>query len=107
MDNKQIEEMCKDIGDVWLVSLDGDIRILREVLWSVDIENIAIELCNAGYRKERQGEWITDTHIDAKYCSACNFNVYSWSGVYDGYACERAISLMKYCPNCGAKMKGE
>jgi hypothetical protein len=51
---KQIEEMAKDISDVWLVSLDGDVKTLSEVLWSVDIENIAIELYNAGYRKQSE-----------------------------------------------------
>ena len=58
----------------------------------------------AGYRKQREGEWIkTETNYT---CSKCNFNVISWSGEYDGYERERGISLMNFCPNCGAKMKG-
>lgn len=56
------------------------------------------------YRKQSEGEWIkTETNYT---CSKCNFNVISWSGEYDGYEFERGISLMKFCPNCGAKMKG-
>ena len=61
-------------------------------------------LYNAGYRKQSVGEWIkTETNYT---CSTCNFNVISWSGEYDGYECQRGISLMKFCPNCGASMKG-
>lgn len=48
---KQIEEMAKDIADVWIVDLDGDVHLLSERLWSDDIYNIANELHNAGYRK--------------------------------------------------------
>ena len=48
---EQIDEMTRDIGDVWLVSLDGDVKCLDEVLWDNDILNIAIELHNIGYRK--------------------------------------------------------
>lgn len=65
---------------------------------------LASLLCGEGYRKQSEGEWIkTETNYT---CSKCNFNVISWSGEYDGYECERGISLMKFCPNCGAKMKG-
>ena len=61
-------------------------------------------LYDAGYRKQSVGEWIkTETNYT---CSTCNFNVISWSGEYDGYECQRGISLMKFCPNCGASMKG-
>ena len=54
--------------------------------------------------KQSEGEWIkTETNYT---CNKCNFNVISWSGEYDGYERERGISLMNFCPNCGAKMKG-
>ncbi len=46
-----IKELVRDIGDVWITDLDGEVKDMRQVLWSVDIENIAIELYNAGYRK--------------------------------------------------------
>lgn len=65
---------------------------------------VANHLYNAGYRKQREGEWVkTETNYT---CSKCNFNVVSWSGEYDGYERERGISLMNFCPNCGAHMKG-
>ena len=74
-------------------------------LTNLSSEDLAKDLYNAGYRKQSEGEWIkTETNYT---CSACNFNVISWSGEYDGYECERGISLMKFCPNCGAKMKGD
>ena len=97
IEKQAIEEMAKDIGDVWLVSLDGDVRCLREVLWSVDIENIAIELNNIGYRKQKYGKWekrtfiIFDSEKVGYNCSECNT---TWD------------TETKFCPNCGAKMKG-
>ena len=96
---KQIEEMARDIGDVWLASLYGDVKCLNEVLWENDILNIAIELHNIGYRKVEQGEWIDtgDEQLDTIYsgykCSVCGFIICGHSG--------------KYCCECGAKMRGE
>lgn len=53
---KQIEEMVKKLGGVWIVDWDGNPHNLSENLWDDDLENIAIELYNAGYRKQ---EWIS------------------------------------------------
>lgn len=53
-------------------------------------------LYNAGYRKEKQGEW--------------KFNGISWTCSECGeYAIRGFIQAVKtdYCPHCGAKMKGE
>ena len=64
----------------------------------------ATAIYEAGWRKQIEAEWIkTETN---SYCSECKENVISWSGEYDGYERQRRISLMKFCPNCGAKMKG-
>lgn len=53
---------------------------------------------NAGYRKQSEGAWVEKNVFFAIYkCSICGEeNLYK-----DGHAC-----LSKFCPNCGAKMKG-
>lgn len=60
-------------------------------------------LYDAGYRKQKEGEWIdfpsygssgwqrNGKQVFPKYCSACG-DIYSYA--------------YKYCPHCGAKMKG-
>lgn len=53
----------------------------------------ARDLYNAGYRKQSDGEWIKKYDKAPRYvCSVCNhlFNNKEY----------------KFCPNCGAKMKG-
>ena len=89
---EQIEEMAKQIK-----YMTGS--------YTSDAEDCATVLYEQmNYRKQSEGEWIkTKTNYT---CSTCNFNVISWSGEYDGYECKRGISLMKFCPNCGASMKG-
>lgn len=59
--------------------------------------HLAHSIYNAGYRKERQGEWIVcgDGEYVPFKCTACGKNT-SW------YHKQTA----KYCPQCGAKMKG-
>ena len=61
----------------------------------------AQSLYNAGYRKQREGEWIydyTSSHLEgtdaplAYKCTLCN---------------EYSTDPWNYCPFCGAKMKGE
>ena len=58
---------------------------------------IAEQLYDAGYRKQSVGEWIFNkgrTYGEpAYYCSNC------WEG-------ESYYGFDKFCPNCGAKMKG-
>jgi 5'-deoxynucleotidase YfbR-like HD superfamily hydrolase len=48
---KQIEEMANTLGDTWVVDLEGDPHDLSEVLMRCDIETIAEQLHDAGYRK--------------------------------------------------------
>lgn len=55
---KQIEEIAKSIGDTWIVDLEGNPHDLSEVLMWCDIENIAEQLHNRGYRKQSEGEWV-------------------------------------------------
>ena len=72
----------------------------------VDIaKNIAEELYNEGYRKQSEGEWIAKKEMyrtpSAKnyYCSICEKGA-----IFDSFMGTSRIT--KYCPNCGAKMKG-
>ena len=58
---------------------------------------VAKEIINHGYRKQVEGEWVFNrgrTYGEpAYYCSVCSEGASEYG--YD-----------KYCPNCGAKMKG-
>jgi hypothetical protein len=66
----------------------------------------AKKLYNAGYRKQKEGEWIKatewmrdDGEIYDYRCSACN--MLAEDGGYGN-----RDNLTNFCPNCGAKMKG-
>lgn len=48
---KQIKEMAKEIGNTWLVDLEGNTKDVCEVLDEADINNIARELYDKNYRK--------------------------------------------------------
>lgn len=65
-----------------------------------DVEHLAIDLYNAGYRKQSEGEWIAHIEIGAMNnfweCSVCGWKTVSFT----------EMRHSKYCPNCGAKMKG-
>ena len=59
--------------------------------------NCATILTDKGYRKQSEGEWISNElggYKYAFYCSEC--------GWVDGYPFN---DRHKFCPNCGAKMK--
>ena len=61
-----------------------------------DILNECDALYNANYRKQSEGEWILcGTFDDFFKCSCCGYDR-PW---------QTAIEH-KFCPNCGAKMKG-
>ena len=61
----------------------------------------AERLYNAGYRKQSVGEWVWD---DDGYCrcSVCTQK----APVTTQYQDEPMTTATKYCPNCGARMKG-
>jgi rubrerythrin len=53
-----------------------------------------------GYRKQSEGEWVQSEDWQYDYiCSVCGNTAHK--GDYGNYD-----SLSKFCPNCGAKMKG-
>ena len=96
---KQIEEMAVEnlVAFLWHNTnmYDDDL-----------IFDIAEALCNAGYRKQSEGEWI------------CHDGLSFWDGWVSGYSCsccgvfiytdvfEDTSFPNKFCSNCGAKMKG-
>lgn len=91
-EKKQIEEMANDIHLV---------AEAHHFIWCVEL---AKYLYNKSYRKQSEGEWVANPHISISKrgrtihyetfkCSVCG----KWNG----------RKKQKYCPNCGAKMKGE
>lgn len=64
-----------------------------EKRWLITPKNTAEKMTAKGYRKQSEGVWIKKYDKAPRYvCSVCNhlFNNKEY----------------KYCPNCGAKMKG-
>lgn len=85
---KQIEELQHEL-EKWCMDYSTDLS-LGEVLYK------------AGYRKQREGEWIVHTHHYE--CSNCGFeyetDVFAedYNPITDFY--------LSFCSVCGAKMKG-
>lgn len=80
MSKEQIEEM-------------GFIIQENSPLSKISSEDVAEILYNAGYHKHREGEWKKMYDKAPRYvCTSC-------SHLYNN-------KEYKYCPNCGARMKG-
>ena len=89
---EQIEEMVKDLDAIYSTDFKGD--------YKSGLRDIAERLYNAGYRKQKEGEWIeTPKRICAIKCGACGDEIDLDTG--EDYL------YWKYCPLCGAKMKGD
>lgn len=107
-EKQMIKKMKKDIGDTWIVDLDGNVKDLTEVLWDADIENIAIELYNIGYRKQSEGEWKHPTEPLGAHdvvCAMCSVCGDEWI-LDEEFDFDTVVDLWHYCPHCGARMKG-
>lgn len=92
---KQIEEMIKILHE--------GMKPLKETYGTNEIASI---LYNAGYRKQSEGEWkaYPDEHwicATEFVCSNCKES-FSSSEMTD----KEFLEMMKFCPNCGSKMKG-
>lgn len=89
---EQIEEMTKDLCDIECKGM----KCNECDRYGCEYRMLAEALYNTGYRKQKEGEWnINGTNgnlIGNWRCSACN-------GV--------SLKDSDFCPNCGAKMKGE
>lgn len=89
MSREKIEEMRKEVAKAHRFFLEDD------DYESLD-DYIADELYNAGYRKQIVGEWGFDGM--SWTCSEC--------GEYAPIDKHRNTIKCKFCPNCGAHMKG-
>ena len=100
---KQIEEMAQFMAVI--SRLECGKKTCEECKWcgcerigKADCMDylIAEHLYNAGYRKQSEGEWkVCGAFDDFLKCSCCGYD-HPW---------QTAIEH-KFCPNCGAKMKG-
>lgn len=96
---EQIEEMFNIIVDG---IIDGEDN--NGVPTGNTCADIATALYNAGYRKQKEGEWIVVyEYNDYRMCKEAKIacSVCGHKPKYEGY-----LSDMNFCPNCGAKMKG-
>lgn len=85
-EQKQIEEMAEAI-----------FKNCHCGLFFSEAEKIADFVINQqGYRKQIEGEWVKPSASSAELCSECGRSPNMLFGI-----------LPPYCPNCGAKMKGD
>lgn len=88
---KQIEEMIN-------IMCHGCARKCDDTSGCI-VEDYAEAIYNAGYRKQNEGEWIEKNGLYV--CSECDKTC-----PYDAQADDISYWECKFCPNCGAKMKG-
>lgn len=93
-EQKQIEEMARDICKLG-ISCEECTMLARKTNQTREQYCKAFEYAkrayNAGYRKQSVGEWVKGSFNNTRTCSICgNVNTFR----------------SKFCPNCGAKMKG-
>lgn len=80
-EEKQVWEMAQDMYN----ALPDDEHNFRDCI------NAAEELSAKGYRKQSEGAWVKNDHGD-NICSCCRLP---------------ANYKSRYCPDCGAKLKGD
>ena len=92
---KQIEEMRKDLIEIFNEEYE------KRRLLTPDFT--AEKMTAKGYRKQSEGEWIK--HFASYECTVCKqeFCVSEYAEDYDPIE----DYDLHFCPNCGAKMKGE
>jgi hypothetical protein len=101
MKEKQIEEMAECCPFFWNGACTGDGANTTDCDFMCKMFGFMTSLLNAGYRKQIEGEWV---HSDkAKHwlgkdeCNKCHYHTHD----------REDLSHFNFCPNCGAKMKGE
>lgn len=96
---KQIEEMANAINEMDEPNAHyyGKHMEMHEAF--ADCFTIAKHLYNVGYRKQSEGEWVSNRQTDEYICSLCN-------GIAPVDCEKERFYKSNFCPNCGAKMKG-
>ena len=93
------------------MSREKQIEEIANILWHIpdnyflnsynDCERIAECIYDDGdYRKQSEGEWVK-SKSGLYVCSECDKTC-----PYDAQADDISYWECKYCPNCGAKMRG-
>ena len=93
----QIEEMAKTLDEMC------DLDLLADCEEKDCSKCMATALYNAGYRK--QSEDVPDTNVGCKFCE----DDYSLDNLVCYIPADDGASIdppVRYCPFCGAKMKG-
>ena len=102
---KQIEEMAEDLMACHTEFYDNaDIY--------TDYDETAKEMYAKGYRKQTEGEWVTNAW-DGKKWIVIPYEKHEHIGAHCSVCNKRALLdydkdevTSNFCPNCGAKMKG-
>lgn len=88
-EKKEIEELSDFFHSVDRTSyLGGPIRVMN-------YDALALACYDAGYRKQKRGEWELGRSGCMYYCSECKYAAHP-----------REVDEWSHCPNCGAKMGG-
>lgn len=88
-DRSQIEEMSRHVCTACAYEYNGSCDLHRLPGQCHKATAVAEVLCEAGYRKQVEGEWIS--HEGYVECGECH---------------AKAMFHHNFCPNCGVKMKG-
>ena len=92
MSKEQIEEMAREMCH--LSAECKTCQICDERYYCDDdlcfFQCVAKEIINHGYRKQNEGEWYDKGSLSCR-CSMCG---------------GKSNKESRFCPNCGAKMKG-
>lgn len=101
---KQIEEMKREVNTALARDCSRARCLTCEFINEENCEPsiIAEHFYNAGYRRQSEGEWKIMKMGDGERVRTCSSCLISQSvNVYKGKV------MFRYCPYCGAKMKGE
>lgn len=82
-------------------SREDDERAEACLLHLIDISNLPV------IEERKEGEWVKNEH-GLKCCSVCRkrpLQICYYDINYDGYTGKDILS--NYCPNCGARIRGE
>ena len=104
--NKQIEEiaksMCRNYGTQVCVSCDAHATCM--------IHLCAVDVYNAGYRKQREGENISQMHPSDEFiCEKCGLIIRDCCRyeIDEDNGDETCYEFpYEFCPRCGMKVKG-